>query len=522
MSIASVRSRRWMSVLSLIASALFHQACARESAASSLVPPPTASAGSEQTDRGYSMNGKRIALVIGNAAYPHAPLKNPRNDAEAMADKLASLNFEVIRVLDGDLASMTNAVHEFQQKLSVSRSLGLFYFSGHGVQLEGVNYLIPVDAKVEFEKMVEVEAVSVDFVLTSMSAARSGVNVVFLDACRNNPFVHNAKAPGRGLAPIDAPDGTLIGYATRPNKTASDGDGDNGVYTGVLVSHLADPGLTIEQVHEETQAEVARMTQRAQVPTISSDLAEKIYLNPNRAATAQELVDLAEQNRLSGDFLSVVDDLSKLLAEQGADLSVQLRAQAERLLAEAKAQIASLRLDIEPRSAMFRVDTSRSLSVAGLLTLNPGRHELQISERGYVTQTRTLTLEAGASTVLPVRLEHERQKWVARAFTGAAVASLATWAVTGLRSRALAQELKDKCGADKRCPDGLYDWRSAASRGPRLARAADATLGIGIASLLAGGLVYYWPAWFEKTHEHVTADLHCHTGGCVANGELRF
>ena len=175
----------------------------------------------------------RVALVIGNAAYEEAPLKNPVNDARAMTAALRHLGFEVIAVEEASHHKMQEAVMQFAEQLGAGDT-GLFYYAGHGIQVNGSNYLIPLGAKIKSELSTRFEAIEVGDVLDAMENAGNKLNFVILDACRNNPFERRLRGQSRGLAAIDAAAGTLIAYATAPGSVAADGDGANGLYTESL------------------------------------------------------------------------------------------------------------------------------------------------------------------------------------------------------------------------------------------------------------------------------------------------
>ena len=177
---------------------------------------------------------KRIALVIGNADYKQGPLKNPVNDALAMEKVLNACNFEVMLETDADKRTMETAIREFGKRLEKD-STGLFYYAGHGMQVDGVNYLIPIGAQIESKADVKYEAVNAGLMLGKMEDASNGFNIVILDACRNNPFRTFIRSISPGLARMYAPKGSLIAYATAPEEVAYDGEGENGVYTKHLV-----------------------------------------------------------------------------------------------------------------------------------------------------------------------------------------------------------------------------------------------------------------------------------------------
>jgi hypothetical protein len=221
-------------------------------------------------------NEQKIALVIGNARYPGAPLRNPVNDARAMSDKLERLGFQVTLLENADNRDMARAVGAFGAAITRG-GVGLFYYAGHGMQVRGRNFLVPVDARIESEASVLVEAIEADSVLEQMAAAGNRLNIVILDACRNNPFERRFRGSSAGLAQTEAPTGSLIAYATAPGKVASDGDGENGLYTGELLRVLEEPGLKVEDVFKRVRARVAAATNNQQVPWEASSLTGDFY-----------------------------------------------------------------------------------------------------------------------------------------------------------------------------------------------------------------------------------------------------
>ena len=191
----------------------------------------------------------RAALVIGNSKYPSSPLQNPVNDAADMANSLQQLGFDVIHRENATHLEMENAVREFGEILSESKGIGIFFYAGHGVQVNGHNFLIPVDADIQDETEVKHKALDVDFVLGKMELADNQVNLLILDACRNNPFERRFRSiTSRGLAPINAPSGTVIWYATRPGKVAMDGRGRNSPFTRYLLNTLQQEGTEARKI----------------------------------------------------------------------------------------------------------------------------------------------------------------------------------------------------------------------------------------------------------------------------------
>lgn len=226
----------------------------------------------------------RTALVIGNGAYRDAPLRNPVNDARDMAAKLRELGFQVIERLDADRQTMRQALREFEQQLRQRRGAGLFYYAGHGVQLKGQNYLIPVGVDIRQEFEIPDEGVDADAVLRAMESAGNGLNIVILDACRNNPFTRGFGA-SRGLARMDGPAGTFIAYATGPGAVSLDGGGGrNSPYTRHLLAAMSMPGLKLEQVFKQVLVAVEQETGGAQIPWVASSLRGDFYFLPAIAA----------------------------------------------------------------------------------------------------------------------------------------------------------------------------------------------------------------------------------------------
>jgi len=232
--------------------------------------------------------GRRVALVMGNSAYLHVPpLANPVNDATDVSAALRAIGFEVITLTDGTYALMLDAVERFRRAMA-GASVGLFYYAGHGIQAQGQNYLLPVDANAVEEYQLKAMALDAALVMDVMNMAAAGLNIVVLDACRNNPFAPSGRGIGtaRGLSVMGTDlKGALIAYATGPGKEAMDGDGRNGIYTAALLRHIGTPGLDIKEVFDRVGAEVALATKGAQTPWINSQFYGKFALVPAPAAT---------------------------------------------------------------------------------------------------------------------------------------------------------------------------------------------------------------------------------------------
>ena len=236
-------------------------------------------------DRGFTMTAKelksekRVALVIGNGAYKTGRLANPINDAQAMGRQLKALGFEVMVHTNLDQNAMKRAIIDFGRKLRGSGGVGLFYYAGHGMQVGGRNYLIPVGAQIEGESYVDVEAVDIARVMAAMGEARNRLNIVVLDACRDNPFARSTRSTSRGLAFSSAPRGTLIAYATAPGRVAADGKRGNGTYTEALLKHMKTPGLPVEEMFKRVRADVMSESGGKQTPWESSSLTGRFEFN---------------------------------------------------------------------------------------------------------------------------------------------------------------------------------------------------------------------------------------------------
>ena len=223
---------------------------------------------------------KNVALVVGNSDYVNEPhLKNPANDAKAMAAALRTKGFEVIEVENATKAEFENAIGRFGDELGAGAT-GLFYYAGHGMQVDGRNFLLPIDAKIQREERVRIEAIDADDVISQMTDAKAKVSMVILDACRNNPFEHRFRSVGGGLAQMNAPEGTFIAYATAPGSIAADGTGDHGAYTQALLEAMQQPGLKVEDVFKTVRINVSRITKGVQVPWESSSLTGDFYFTP--------------------------------------------------------------------------------------------------------------------------------------------------------------------------------------------------------------------------------------------------
>jgi hypothetical protein len=236
----------------------------------------------------------RVALIIGNSNYANANLKlaNPANDAGAMQRALQDAGFQTIVRLNAKRLDFYRAVDEFSAKIIRDpHSVGLFYYAGHGVQSDGANYLIPVDAEIETTADLEANAFDVNRVLHAMQAAQNEMNIVILDACRDNPL-RRTRSVARGLARIDAPSGTFIAYAAAPGQTAEDGNnGANGVFTAELLKAMSQPNVPLEQMFKKVITGVRADTRNAQTPWSEASVQGDFYFHTQAVPAAVTGVD---------------------------------------------------------------------------------------------------------------------------------------------------------------------------------------------------------------------------------------
>jgi len=274
----------------------------------------------------------RLALLIGNAGYSRndtlPQLKNPSNDARDIADALKKNGFgRVTVVIDADYRTMREAISKFGDDLRAAgpQAVGLFYYAGHGVEHAGNNYLIPIGTRIGSPKDLEFDAIDAQRVLAYMEEAGNAVNIVVLDACRDNPFPQlnkfRSSAHAGGLAQMRAPTGSFIAFAAAPGQKASDGEGRNGLFTQHFLESLNQPNSNIDAVFTRVTAGVTDKTSRAQVPWKQSSLTNDFYFRPKDALAG--MIDPKE--------LARIEEEKKQLEIEKARLDEQRRAEDERL-----------------------------------------------------------------------------------------------------------------------------------------------------------------------------------------------
>jgi uncharacterized caspase-like protein len=226
--------------------------------------------------------GDRIALVVGNSSYPTAPLTNPENDAKAMTALLQSAGFEVSQQINTSLDQLESAVKTFGSRIQDPKvKFAVFYFAGHGMQLDWRNYLVPVTARIRTADDVRKQTVDISSLISHMRAAKDRNYLIILDACRDDPFAGSYKAPAAGLSQFDAPIGSVLAYSTSPGKVALDGEGDNGLYTTHLLKEFAVKGVKIEDAFKRTRLNVRLASNGTQIPWETTSLEDDIYLFPD-------------------------------------------------------------------------------------------------------------------------------------------------------------------------------------------------------------------------------------------------
>ncbi len=265
------------------------------------------------------VSDKRIALVIGNGAYTKAKeLPNPANDASDMAKVLKEVGFEVLSGTDLTKRQMEGLIRDFGAKLA-SGGTGLFYYAGHGLQVGGENYLVPVDAEIPQEDEVAYAAVPLGLVLTKMATAKNDLNIVILDACRNNPFARSWRGyrdigNNDGLAKISPPTGTLVLYATEPGRVASDGAGRNGLFTESLLNQIKKPNIEYDQLVKSLSADVWQKSNKQQLPWKEGNSLSDFYFvkaasnvisKPEKAETSKISAGTIRKNSLGMELVYV-------------------------------------------------------------------------------------------------------------------------------------------------------------------------------------------------------------------------
>ena len=326
---------------------------------------------------------KRVALVIGNSAYVQAPqLANPVNDAGDMARALAQAGFDVILGLDLDRRAFDEKLRAFANSLEDADTAVLFY-AGHGLQVSGRNYLVPVDAALKSERDLDFEAVNLDFVLRQMEVGREGkTNIVFLDACRDNPLSRNlarsmgtrSAAIGKGLAEVQTGVGTFIAYSTQPGNVALDGTGRNSPFTAALASRLPEAGRNLTALMIEVRNDVLKTTDGKQVPWDHSALTSEFSFQPG-AKTASEPAPSPETQELIQARLRAIEEQMRSKADRQQTISLVK-------LEQLKERVRQIEVAMkEDQQRIFDTYNRKDLS-GGDLSMKVGSIQMQMARRG--------------------------------------------------------------------------------------------------------------------------------------------
>jgi len=367
---------------------------------------------------------KRTALVIGNGGYKSAPLANAVNDATDMKNLLEKMQFEVIFRADADKGTMLKAMEQFNKKLKHS-DVGLFYFAGHGMQINGENYLVPVRTHITSEIDVEYAALAAGRVLGKMKDTSTRVNIIILDACRNNPFKRSFRTSSKGLAQMNAPTGSILAYATAPGDVAADGKGRNGLYTSQLMKHIRTPGITIEKMFKRTRNDVMQSAEKMgfkQVPWESSSMTGEFYFaagttivegSQASVASRPSFGSLQVRSRPSGARISLnnvdkgiapvdITDLSpgsyqiagRLSGYQSLEKQVRVNSGRRAMLTlylDPLKTAARLYVNPTPDNAQVRIMNIPEKYYSGI-GLKPGRYQVEVSHTGYETHSRWIEI----------------------------------------------------------------------------------------------------------------------------------
>jgi len=335
---------------------------------------------------------KRVALVVGNSAYVHAnPLPNPANDANDIAAALKDVGFEVILGLDLDKRGFDIKVRDFARALDQA-DVALFYYAGHGLQASGRNYLVPVDAQLKGERDLDFEGVSADFVLKQMELERAGkTNIVFLDACRDNPLARNlartmgtrSASIGSGLAQVQTGVGTFIAYSTQPGNVAADGQGRNSPFTAALAKRVKEPGRNLTSVMVDVRKDVLSATGGKQVPWDHSALTGDFFFHlasaPGMLPGQQPSVAPSDGAAVQQRLRQLEEELKKKSDPEQTQKMVQLAQSRERLRSLDEANKADQKRIFEMQYSSGRKPGAPS---GAELSMEIGAIQMQIGRRG--------------------------------------------------------------------------------------------------------------------------------------------
>ena len=352
-----------------------------------------------------SSYAKRYALVIGNSNYGRdlGNLDNPVNDATDMAALLKRKKFNVIKLTNATKRQMSKGISRFTKQLQEEHAVGLFFFAGHGVEVDGRNYLIPIKANIDSEADVEFESVNASRVMRNMEKAGNNLNMIILDACRNNPYARSFRSASRGLAEVNPPKGSLILYATSPGDVASDGSGRNGLFTQHLLKAINTPNLKVEDVFKRTANKVYNDTARKQLPWQSGVMLGDFYFSGQQAIKKTVAAIGVANNHQQAEISfwnSIADEtnaayfqsyITKYPQGEYIDLAL-LKLEEYRIPQEVLKQSPQLTIKTSPENARIRLLNIAPKYRQGM-QLKAGRYHLEVTKTGYQRYTKWFNLD---------------------------------------------------------------------------------------------------------------------------------
>lgn len=276
----------------------------------------------------FAANVAKTALIVGNSDYPQAPLLNPSSDASDMSEALKLLGFDVISATNLNRAEMLKAIRAFTKRLDEQQSVGFFYYAGHGVQIDNTNYLLPISTNLEEEESVLSEGIDINWILHQMKQSNTSMNILMLDACRNNPFNEKYRSISRGLSRMQDPSGSFIAFATAPGRVAEDGDDNNGLYTKYFLQYVMEPGLSIEQIFKQVRNQVEKESKGKQIPWESSSLKgdfyfiDKLTITPGEIQEDQALWQTLKNSDSIDDYQTFIQDYPNSVFVASAKLRI--------------------------------------------------------------------------------------------------------------------------------------------------------------------------------------------------------
>ena len=306
----------------------------------------------------------KTALVIGNSDYKLMPLINPENDASDIAEKLETMGFKVILAVNQDRKGLKERIRKFGSTLKKRGGVGVFFYAGHGLQIDGKNYLVPTDFKASASYEVGDASVDLSLITGAMEEAANPLNIIVLDACRDNPFPRKTRSSARGLARVMSASGTIIAYSTGPGNVAADGDGRNSPYTQYLLKHMDTTGISIEQVFKRVRVDVENSTDGKQLPWETSSLRGDFYFRPGPVQNIPPPPLYQPQ--------PVVANLNP------KDL--------------ASSNTRKLMIHTNPEGSVITLLNS-DLTYSRGIKLEPGDYRIAISKTGYITKKKWITID---------------------------------------------------------------------------------------------------------------------------------